>query len=340
MAQFSIGTSFMKLRHFIVKKTLMAAVAQVVLLFGITANHASAQRQKAVTDEEYKIYSAFIDRVYLAPESGWFTLQGRKTQKIPGPAQRQAVIADVTIGNALDIYLSKEVLAKFPKTVLEDYSKKNKGSSRLINKFKTNLPSYLWEQSLEEQRKISEESQRRIVSWETVFSEKFFGKFPKAKGYLFLSRVGFDPSRKRALLFVSQNDFNAKYSSFGGGSVSVIYFIKSRGKWKLKKVFPKENIYKIDLKKCRQDPFHIGLALGSMSVQINGLMSDKCSITDFYEIEGGYTETECRIPASLNEISVTPNWQDFFGFLYSKDISAYCLEPKSGNDLMNGLRPD
>jgi hypothetical protein len=279
-----------------------------------------------VTKEEYKIYSAFINQAYLDANFEWFTIDGTKIKWLVDIDKiEQVVISPITIQTLHDNEILARSMKQLQKKLVANYLKQNLKSYKFDDKFKTDLEHYLLPVNKDGWNTIEIEARRQNVSYEKLF----FEKYPKAVGALYFSRIGFDSSRKTALLAVSQLDtFDRKRAGVAPHPKFVI-LSKQTEAWKVKEIFPKnDNIRIVNLQKCKPETIHLGLAEGSISIEIKGIKNGKCQIKEEDEIEQGYTRVECLIPQYFRKIFITPN---AYNFVYSKNISSYCSTPITGN---------
>ncbi len=279
-----------------------------------------------VAKEEYKIYSAFINQAYLDTNLEWFTIDGTKIKWLVDIDKiEQVVISPITVQNLHDNEILAQGIGQLSKKLVANYLKQNLKSYKFNDKFKTNLEHHLLSVNTDGYNTIEVEAQKRNV----FYKELFFEKYPKAVGALYFSRIGFDSSRKTALLVVSRLDtFDRKRAEFAPRP-SFVILSKQKGVWKIKEVFPKnENIKTVNLRKCQPNTISFGSALGSNSLETKGIEDGKCQIKDESEIEQGYNRVECFIPAYLGKVLVTLNT---YRIIYSRDFSGYCSKPKTGN---------
>jgi hypothetical protein len=110
---------------------------------------------------------------------------------------------------------------------------------------------------------------------------------------------------------------------------------KKNGSWGVDKVFPEDKSLRIDLKSCKSVSKGSWLALGSTSVRVIGRKKNSCHIQEFYEIEGGYYETNCFVPVALGQLTVDRGGKSF---LYSRNLHRYCRMPRHGNVFLDAFR--
>lgn len=96
----------------------------------------------------------------------------------------------------------------------------------------------------------------------------------------------------------------------------------------------------IDLNQCKPGSFGFPRGLGSELVVVKGRRQHKCVLRYTREVEGGYTERECRVPISLVTLSLSGGdaYLDQRLPPFSKDISKYCKVVKQGNVFFDRIR--
>ncbi len=278
-----------------------------------------------IAKEEYKIYSAYINQAHLDTNFEWFTIDGAKIKWLADIDKiEQVVISPITIQNLHDNEILAAGIKKLPVKLFANYLKQNLKSYKFDDKFKLNLENHLLPVDKDGWNTIEVEARRRNVSYEKLF----FEKYPKAIGALYFSRIGFDSSRRTALLAVSHLDtFDRKRAGFAPHPKFVL-LSKQNGTWKVKEILPKNDYIKtINLQKCEAGTIHLGLPEGSTTLEIKGIENGKCHIKDEFEIEQGYRRIECFIPIYLKDFLFAPGQPN----LYSKNFSSYCSKPETGN---------
>jgi hypothetical protein len=303
------------------------------LVFG--ANHSFGQftvSSETISDEEYKVYSAYIDQVYVNFHNDWFTACGEKLKTFAHIDKiEQVVLIPITMISTYSGFSSDLYRNKIPKELLERFIAKNEQSYKLTNKFKTKVNHYLFTQTLEEAQAYSAEVQRRKISYDTLFLEKY----PKSPGTLSFFRAVFDASMENALLGIRQNDIYGKQLVVGRGSNDKLVLLsKVKKKWVVKKIVPEDEIISVNFSDCQPISRNYSLPFGVASFQVNGLKDGKCHISESTEIEGGYTVTDCFVPTVVGKALVTGG---NYYFLYSVDLSGYCQKPKTGNIFFDSL---
>ena len=166
----------------------------------------------------------------------------------------------------------------------------------------------------------------------------FVARRPKARGYLALSRVGFNTENNVAVVGFAQTDFSAHSDStrMWGGLASLR---KEGGNWRFQDIYLNETEQKpltVELAQCRPDSRHLGWGLGSATVSVKGRRGPACLIEQMSEMEGGYTESECRIPIAIGTLTIYRGSTDFY---YSFNVSRNCKVIGSGNLMWRNQPP-
>lgn len=314
-------------------KKFAAALGCMILLFHfVFVQTAFSQKSRGVADDEYKVYSAFINQVYLSDiVVDWFSIRGSRLHPDKMMKIGQIVISPNTMPEpslgGYFAFTNAPWKSEIPRYMFTLFLAQNKKSYNLTNKFKVDVEHQLFRQTLEEAQAYSAEAQKRKVSYDVLFLEKF----PKAGGTLMFYRVGFDRSRKNALVGVLITGINnPKYLTNSRDGYVFAFLTKTSRGWVVRKVFPKTDDILIDLKRCEPMTKHIWLALGSMSFSVVRKEAGSCRISESFEIEMGGTATECLVPSSLGKISVTPGSLLTNGvpFYYSTNLSKFCEKPR------------
>ncbi len=309
------------------KTTVFWTIFLYLIVAHLMAGSATAQATEAVTDEEYEIYSAFIDQVYLAEfQNDWFTLLGDKFQTFSHLTKIEEVLIHPSMipgtTNGYRRFAEMQSILQVPKNLFERFLSRNRDFNRLTNKFSVKAKHRLFPQ--EEMNALSKEAEKRKVPYEEIFIERN----PKAAGVVSFFRAGFDESGSNALFAVtiwnSQRQ-NAVPSKLGGDHL--VLLSKKTGTWKVEKVFPGNPGRSVDLGKCAPTTMHLSLALGSTSCRIIGPKDGLCHVEGSTEIEGGYSRVDCLVPSSVGQLTVLKGEP----FLFSKNLSTYCQKPRVGN---------
>ena len=193
-------------------KTMALVVAAWLILVaigcgaseGTTTSAASATTapQRTATADEYDVYSALIQSVY-----------------IDATQPKQIVISTVNADQNVNFGLTAGAIRSFwPELgddILGDFKAKNRVSSALEHTFTLSVPYTL----------ISEQELASIFSITASGWDKFYAKYPDSKGFLTLSRVGFNRAKDTAVLYTEHQ------SGATAGEGDVVLMKKTDGRW-------------------------------------------------------------------------------------------------------------
>ena len=192
-------------------KTMALVVAAWLILVaigcgaseGTTTSAASATTapQTAATADEYDVYSALIQSVYIDA-----------TQ--PKQIVISAVNADQNVNFGVAAGAIKSFWPELGDDILGDFKAKNRVSSALEHTFTLSVPYTL----------ISEQELASIFSI-TADWDRFYAKYPDSKGFLTLSRVGFNRAKDTAVLYTEHQ------SGGTAGEGDVVLMKKTDGRW-------------------------------------------------------------------------------------------------------------
>lgn len=179
------------------------AAALVVVVAACSAP-AEVLAQSEVSAEEYAVYSAFVTEAYLKPKT------------------ELAVIASTTSAGRgwdemADLFLNR--LPSLSRATLDDFVARNDGERRLSRSFTLKAKYVLVEYGVIEKlfgTPVLEEA------WKT-----FYERYPASNGYVVLSRVGFNPAKDQALVYV------AWMCNERCGEGKVVLLSKREGRWKI-----------------------------------------------------------------------------------------------------------
>jgi len=164
----------------------------------------------AVGTEEYAVYSAVLEGVYSASHAKLLAVRGRTLQEAPGgstPGER--------------IRIMRHRLSPYPQDVAEDFIVKNAEPLTLGNHFRTRVRVRIVnDEEVAGFWRDWDTSRRKYPHWGT-----FLKKYPYSRGLIFLSRVGFSPDMRRALIYTG-------YAC--GGECGKMYYVllaKKEGRW-------------------------------------------------------------------------------------------------------------
>jgi hypothetical protein len=166
---------------------------------------ATTAPQTTATADEYDVYSALIQSVY-----------------VDAAQPKQIVISTVNVDQNGSFGLAAPAIKSFwpdlGDDILGDFKAKNKTSSTLEHTFTLSVPCTL----------ISEQELGSIFSSTATGWDKFYAKYPDAKGFIALSRVGFNQAKDTAVLYTEYQSG----ATAGGGDV--VLMKKTDGGWTVK----------------------------------------------------------------------------------------------------------
>ena len=163
---------------------------------------ATTAPQTTVTADEYDVYSALIQSVY-----------------IDATQPKQIVITTVDTRQPTSFGEAAPAMKSFwpdlGDDILGDFKAKNRTSSALERTFTLSVPYTL----------MSEQEVASIFSSSATGWDKFYAKYPDAKGFLALSRVGFNQAKDTAVLYTEYQ------SGLTAGEGDVVLMKKTDGRW-------------------------------------------------------------------------------------------------------------
>jgi hypothetical protein len=310
---------------------LLTALLLLPNFFVCEGTASQSQDPSSVEAEEYAAYSAFINQEYIPYYSTpKYTLQGGLVEDraldekgtVVILASTQQEFANVVGVNRymLQAFLRGETNEDAEET-FEDLISKSRRRVPLSNRFDLSM-------------------RYQLASNKEWHRDKFLEKFPHSKGLLSFSRVGFNPSRTKAVFLLAQLDLNNKKNQQPSESTYLVLLNKESEQWKLNKMWgPEKKSFVINLRRCDKASRHISLPLGSESFSINGRDGDRCVIEHMSEIEGGYTRTRCRVPVRSGKLTIFESGFDNHVFVFSMDLSRYCDKPVHGNIFFDRIKP-
>ena len=148
--------------------------------------------QTEISDEEYAVYSAVINKMFA---DGKVTFDTQEQVKL-------LVITDHTISLLRASHLEKQDWASLKQRlpeelweIINDFAVKNKEPKQLKDNFKVELKRTLIKKDEIEQMSKGEEN-----AW-----KRFYKSFPNSGGYIGFSRIGFDTEKKQAVVYMEHN---------------------------------------------------------------------------------------------------------------------------------------
>jgi len=168
-----------------------------------------ANSDVGVSDEEYEIYSAVIKQMYVLPETKLLIIEER-TFRYDFGDQNDEPWRDKRKGLTID------------ESAVEDYEARN-SRQWLLNKASFKLPVKF--------NLITDLDLKAIFHghWGELEWIDYYRRYPDSKGFIMLSRVGFNTEHTQALLYLG---------SRCGPGCSEIHFLlleKANGKWTTKR---------------------------------------------------------------------------------------------------------
>ena len=314
---------------------LLTAVLLLLLCcpYGVADGGAFQERNPSpIEAEEYAAYSAFINQKYIPSYSTpLYTLQGALVEDgvldqngivVIGTNTREEFANVVGVSRyMLKLYLGQEANQE-TEELFDDLIRKSGQPRQLSKAFKLTLRYEL---------AGNKESDR----------DKFLDRFPRSKGLLSFSRVGFDATRGKALFLVAQLDVSSRRGQHPSESTYFVILNKESGQWKVKKLGrPERKSFAINLRRCDKASHDITLPLGSESLRVIGRDRDRCGIEYVDEMEGGYTRTRCAVPVRLNKLTIFESGLPSDVFIFSTDLSKFCEKPVHGNTFLDRIKPD
>ena len=285
--------------------------------------------------EEYAVYSAFINQKYIQPDSRrGFNVRGTIIEGFGPDRIEEVVILPQTLAT-LDYYIPrtklKSMLPPVAQPAFSDYLASNDQSYPLVAHFDLKVPySFFSKEDGNTESPVVNQSKARLGH--------FVARHPNALGYLSLSRVGFSTDHNVAVVGFAQTDFSVHSNStrMWGGLASLR---KEGGNWRFQDVYlndPEQKPLTIELARCGLDSRNLYWGLGSATVSVKGRRGSACLIEQTSELEGGYIQSECRIPISIGTLTIYGGNTDFY---YSLNVSKNCKAIGSGNLMWKNQSP-
>lgn len=166
-----------------------------------TSTSATTTPQATVTADEYAVYSALVQSVYIA----------KSKQIVITPVHDN----DYFFGQAVGAMESNPYWSDLGNAV-DDFKAKNRTSSVLERRFTISIPYTI----------VSEQEMASIFSTNVVSDwKRFYAKYPHVDAFLALSRVGFNQEKDTAVLYTEYQVGAA------GGEGYVVLMKKTDGRW-------------------------------------------------------------------------------------------------------------
>jgi hypothetical protein len=188
-------------------KSFIPPLILALLILGATLSASpKAVRQSEVSSEEYAVYSALITEEYVKDKI--------KLVVITNPTSGGNRSKDMA-----DYFLQQ--LSPLSQTTYDDYLERNRESYKLSNSF-----------PLKEKYVLVEYGKVEKFFDNPDFDEawkNFYKRYPASNGYIALSRVGFNPEKNQALVYM------AWMCNSRCGEGKLVLMSKRDGKWKVEK---------------------------------------------------------------------------------------------------------
>lgn len=181
---------------------------------GAAALRVQSDLGSGVSEEEYEVYSSVIKQLYVRPETKLVMIEERTfrydfaSEEEPWREKRKGVAID--------------------ESAVGDYETKN-SSAWLLNKNSFRLPV---KTSL-----ITDHDLKAIFhgSWGDLQWINYYRRFPDSRGFVMLSRIGFNTQHTQALLYVGSR------CGPGCGDINFLLLEKINGAWVTKKELRKKS---------------------------------------------------------------------------------------------------
>jgi hypothetical protein len=186
---------------------LLSLIALLVGSHNLASPAVQTIAQPAPEREEYVVYAALLKEMFI----------GKETKQLV--IERYTAVNDSS-NSEPDTFI--EQLSPLMKETTSDYKEKNKQSVELSDRFELKVKlNFL---SRDELKRIFEKRDEKYDGWKA-----FRQKYPGAGEIITLSRVGFNPDKSQALIFVGyQCDWLC-------GEGNYILLTKRDGEWKIEK---------------------------------------------------------------------------------------------------------
>jgi hypothetical protein len=186
-----------------------ASPTEVFTVTTITPTQAfspTPQGSTPITPEEYAVYDAMIKHIFIP--------YGVKAIVIVD--QTAAGISDGLASQQDLEYLQKNLAPDLQAETLSDFVAKNDRSYQVENHFSLDVPVVLF----------SNEAVDKFFAADDGWN-RFYDQYPNSQGLMKISRVGFDPGKEQALMYVgNQADFLA-------GQGDYVLLSKEGGVWQV-----------------------------------------------------------------------------------------------------------
>lgn len=194
-------------------------VGIVLISFELSLVPASTPRNQSasadgVSDEEYEIYSSVIRQTYIRPDTKMIVVEERTFRY------------DFAVDDD-EPWRDKKKGLTIEQSAVDDYEARN-NEKWLLNKESFKLPVKI---SL-----ITDLDLKAIFhgNWGELQWINYYRRFPDARGFTMLSRIGFNTERTQALLYIGSR------CGPGCGDIHFLLLEKTNGVWATKKELRKK----------------------------------------------------------------------------------------------------
>jgi hypothetical protein len=181
----------------------------------VSAPRVQSNSDAGVSDEEYEIYSAAIKQMYVQPETKLLIIEER-TFRYDFASENDEPWREKKKGLTID------------QSAAEDYEARN-SQHWLLNKASFKLPVKI--------NLITDLDLKAIFhgNWGELQWINYYRRFPDSRGFVMLSRIGFNTERTQALLYVGSR------CGPGCGDIHFLLLEKANGTWTTKKEIRKKS---------------------------------------------------------------------------------------------------
>jgi len=175
------------------------------------AHSRQSNSDAGVSDEEYEIYSSVIKQLYVQPNTKQVIIEER-TFRYDFAVENDEPWREK----------NKKKGVSMDESAADDYEAKN-NSKWLLNKNSFKLPV--------KTNLITDDDLRSIFhgSWGDLEWINYYRRFPESRGFVMLSRIGFNTERTQALVYVGSR------CGPGCGDIHFLLLEKANGVWTTKK---------------------------------------------------------------------------------------------------------
>jgi hypothetical protein len=184
----------------------------------------SAQSQTATPEpqnDEYTIYSQAIAKQFVNDRVDRIVVGDHTLMAFP-----PIMMGMTQFGNSPEVRKLRQAVAK---ETLQDYEQKNKTSVALEEKFQLKVPIILISAIERDQIFLVADAGKQEIPNPKGLDE-FHRLYPKSQGFMTLSRIGFNPNKTQALLYIG--------NLCGGlcGTGQLFLLVKEGNSWKIQSV--------------------------------------------------------------------------------------------------------